>query len=73
MSSNAFLDDSVNEEKVSPVVWGCDAIGKVIGRSPRQTHHLITKNQIQSVKKVGGRWVAGRAALLREFGASQQD
>jgi hypothetical protein len=70
MSNSAFFDESVNDPGESPVAWGCEAIGKIINRSPRQTHHLLAKNQIQCAKKVGGRWVAGKAALLREFGAA---
>ena len=50
--------------------WGSDEIGHVIGRNPRQTHHLLTKGEIKSAKKVGGRWVANVRALLREFGAA---
>jgi hypothetical protein len=68
MSNSAFFDESVNDDRASPVCWGCEAIGRVIGRSARQTHHLLEKNQIQCARKVGGRWMAGRAALLREFG-----
>ena len=49
--------------------WGADEIGRVIGRSARQTHHLLAHYQIKSARKVGGRWVTERAALLREFGA----
>jgi hypothetical protein len=72
MLDKAVLDDSVNVEvraSESPVVWGCDEIGRVIGRNPRQTFHLLATNQIACAKKIGGRWVASRAALLREFGA----
>jgi hypothetical protein len=53
-----------------PVVWGCDAIGRIINRSRRQTFHLLANGKIKCAKRVGNRWVAGRAALLREFGAS---
>jgi hypothetical protein len=49
--------------------WGAAEIGAVIGRNPRQTHHLLTNGQIACARKVGGRWVASRSALLREFGA----
>ena len=75
METNALLDDSVNESKTSesPVCWGCDAIGKVINRTPRQALHLLYTNQIRCARKVGGRWVAGRAALLREFAAISED
>jgi hypothetical protein len=29
-------------------VWGAEAIGAVIGRNPRQTHHLPTRGEIKS-------------------------
>jgi hypothetical protein len=50
-------------------VWGAEAIGAVIGRNPRQTHHRLTRGEIKSAKKVGGRCVVNRASLLRELGA----
>jgi hypothetical protein len=49
--------------------WGVDAIAKTISRTPRQTYHLIATNQLKSVKKLGGRYVAHRRSLLRELGA----
>jgi hypothetical protein len=49
-------------------VWGAVEIGKIINRNPRQTHHLLTRGHIKSARRVGGRWMANRAALLREFG-----
>jgi hypothetical protein len=64
------MPDNVKAE--SPVVWGIEAIGKVIGRSHRQTYHLLSNHQIKSARKVGERWVAGRAALLREFTSVEQ-
>jgi hypothetical protein len=50
-------------------LWGAEEIGRAIGRNGRQTHHLLTKGEIKSAKKLGGRWVVSRAALLRELGA----
>ena len=38
-------------------------------RNARQTFHLLSNEQIQCAKKVGGHWVCSRAALLRELGA----
>ena len=49
------------------LAWGVDEIAKVIGRSARQTHHILTCGQIKSARKVGGKWVANREALLREL------
>jgi hypothetical protein len=50
-----------------PLAWGVNAIAHVIGRTPRQTHHILTKGQIKSARKVGGKWVANREALIREL------
>ena len=59
MSDSANLNDPVNDFRPAPVenafAWGSDEIGHVIGRNPRQTHHLLTKGEIKSAKKVGGR------------------
>jgi hypothetical protein len=60
--------------------WNAAEIGRVIGRGPRQTHHLLTRGEIKCARRVGGklneegklkggRWVANISALLREFGA----
>ena len=71
-------DPVVNESQMStdPVdisdskfVWGARAIGKVIGRSERQVHHLLASGTLKSAQKKGGRWVANWASLIREFGA----
>jgi hypothetical protein len=74
VSDSANLTDSVKYSKPASgentFAWGSDEIGHVIGRNPRQTHHLLTKGEIKSAKKVGGRWVANVRALLREFGAA---
>jgi hypothetical protein len=45
-----------------------DEIAEVINRNHRQTFHLLTRGEIKSARKVGGRWCASRAALLRELG-----
>jgi hypothetical protein len=50
---------------------GATEIGTVINRGARQTFHLLTNGEIKSARKIGGRWCASRAALLREFGAQQ--
>src|SRR5262249_25153852 len=50
-----------------PLVWGVEEIGRVIGRTARQTFHLLAKGQIKSARKVGGKWVANREALIREL------
>jgi len=50
--------------------WGAEAIGEIIGRSPRQVFHLYHSGALKSIRKIGGRLVApSRRALLRELGA----
>jgi len=72
MTHSHERDDKVNDQVDdlnSGFCWGAEAIGAVIGRNPRQTHHLLTRGEIKSAKKVRGRWVVSRAALLCELGA----
>jgi hypothetical protein len=71
MLDKAAHPDSVNvdESKPGDFAWGAAKIGRVVNRTPRQTHHLLTRGEIKSAKKIGGRWVASVSALLREFGA----
>jgi hypothetical protein len=52
----------------SEFLWGADEIGAAIGRNGRQAFHLLSSGDIKSARKVRGRWVASRTALLREFG-----
>jgi hypothetical protein len=59
-------DGVVSNDKA--FVWGARAIGQVIGRTERQAHHLLERRVLKSAQKKGGRWVANRAALIREFG-----
>ena len=73
MSDIHALDVPVNRKpeysNSGEFIWGAPAISAVIGRSPRQTFHILSGGQIKCARKVGGRWVVSRAALLREFGA----
>jgi hypothetical protein len=55
----------------SDFLWGVAEIGQAIGRNPRQTFHIISKGELKSVKKIGGRWVVSRSALLKELGAAR--
>ena len=58
------------EDSNKNFVWGAEEIGAIIGRNGRQTFHLLSAGEIKAARKKGGRWVASRAALLREFGAA---
>jgi hypothetical protein len=70
MSDNAESNHLVNgTETETFYYWGAEEIGRAIRRNKRQTHHLLTTGQIKSAKKLGGRWVISRSALLRDMGA----
>jgi hypothetical protein len=58
---------NILQDAICPLVWGVEEIGKVIGRTARQTHHILARGQIKSARKVGGKWVANRDALIREL------
>ncbi|MCO6180270.1 DNA-binding protein [Ciceribacter sp. RN22] len=45
------------------LVWGANAIARVINRTDRQTFHMLDAGELPA-KKVGGRWVASRKKLL---------
>lgn len=45
------------------IVWEVAEIAKVVGRTERQTFHLLNTGSLPA-KKVGGRWVASRRKLL---------
>ncbi|QFI65227.1 DNA-binding protein [Sinorhizobium alkalisoli] len=48
------------------LVWGVHEIAKLIGRTPRQTFHMLSKGELPA-RKVGGRWVAERGKLIAFF------
>ncbi|KFB10487.1 hypothetical protein [Nitratireductor basaltis] len=52
-------------EKIE-LIWGCEGIAKIIGRTPRVTFSLLEKGELPA-KKVGGRWVAERSQLIAFF------
>ena len=64
-------DRGTSPDSEFDIIWGAENIGAVINRGARQAHHLLTRGKIKSARKVGGRWVASRSALLREFGAQE--
>ena len=70
MLNKANSSSSVNDEELQPAefAWGAAKIGRVIGLTPRQAHHLLINGEIKSARKVRGRWCANRPALVREFG-----
>ena len=54
------------DEKQIDLIWGMNAIAKVIGRTPRQTYSMLVAGQLPA-RRVGQRWVAKREALERFF------
>ena len=48
------------------LVWGASAIARIIGRTDRQTFHMLQSGELPA-KKVGDRWVAERGRLIRFF------
>jgi hypothetical protein len=53
-----------NSDENSDLLWGAEAIGKAIGRSPRAIFHMLEAGLLPA-KRVGRRWVASREKLLR--------
>lgn len=58
------------EPKPLDLLWGVEAIAKVIGRTYQQTHHMLRTGQLPA-KQVGNRWVVSRAELERFFSTEQ--
>lgn len=54
-------------EEAMDLVWGVGPIGKVIGRTYRQTYHMIQCGHLPMVKQVGERYVASRQKLVDFF------
>jgi len=48
------------------LIWGINAIARLIGRTDRQVFHMVSTGQLPA-KKVGGRWVAERSKLIAFF------
>lgn len=49
------------------LVWGVQEIADIIGRTYRQTYHMIQTGSLPMVKQVGQRYVASRAKLIAFF------
>lgn len=56
----------MSESENMDLIWEVSEIAKVIGRTERQTFHMLQSGQLPA-KKVGGRWVAERGQLIRFF------
>jgi predicted DNA-binding transcriptional regulator AlpA len=49
------------------LIWGVEEIAGLIGRTERQTYHMIKKGHLPMVKQVGERYVASRQKLVAFF------
>lgn len=54
------------DESKMDLIWEVAEIAKIIGRTERQTFHMLQSGSLPA-KKVGGRWVVERGALIRFF------
>jgi len=57
----------MNTNQELDLVWGIEAIGKLIGRNYQQTYHMVRSGQLPVVKQVGERYVASRSKLIAFF------
>lgn len=57
----------MTEKENLDLVWGVQEIADIIGRSYRQTYHMIQADSLPMVKQVGQRYVASRAKLIAFF------
>jgi hypothetical protein len=53
------------------IVWGAKNIGKIIGRTERQTHYLLETGAIRAARKVSAKarsqWFASESGLREQF------
>ena len=64
--SEEALQGIQKPEGAMDLIWGCAAIGKIIGRDARQTFHLLATGQLPG-KKMGRRWYIERSKLMAAF------
>jgi hypothetical protein len=65
---NEGIDVGVQPNMAGDLIWGIENIAKEIGRTPRQTQHLIATKQIPA-GKVGGTVVGSRERIRDHFAA----
>jgi hypothetical protein len=49
------------------IVWGAEAIGRVINQTQRQTHYMLSRGLIKAARQCGGKWYADKAGLRAQF------
>jgi len=63
----SIMNDTGTRKGELDLIWGVADIAKLIGRSDRQTYHMIQSGHLPMVKQVGERYVASRAKLVGFF------
>jgi excisionase family DNA binding protein len=54
------------ETETLDLLWGAEKIAEALGRTKRSVFHLLENGELPA-RKVGGRWVVSRRALLAHF------
>jgi hypothetical protein len=54
------------EARASDLLWSVEDIAEAIGRSRRQTFHMLQNGRLPA-RKIGAHWCASRAGLRRHF------
>ncbi|MAY30569.1 MAG: hypothetical protein CL627_15430 [Aurantimonas sp.] len=55
-----------NQSSAIDLIWGVNAIARAIGRTDRQTFHMVSTGELPA-KKIGNRWVIERSKLIAHF------
>ncbi len=55
------------KDEALDLIWGVSEIAKMIGRTERQTYHMIQSGNLPVVKQIGERYVASRSKLIAFF------
>jgi hypothetical protein len=56
------------QQQQQDFIRGSREIGEALGIGEKAAHNLISTGALKSVKKIGGRYWASRAKLIREVG-----
>ena len=59
------MSDQTSDDGVD-FLWGCKAIAAFIGRTPRQTFHLLEAKKLPA-GKIGANWVGSKSVLTKYF------
>ena len=54
------------ESEPLDLIWGIESIANTIGRTVRQTHHMLSKGALPA-RRINGRWVVERSKLVALF------